>query len=347
MKIKFVTIIILIAVILTGVYFLRNKTTQSLLPDIKSSLEKIITPTPMPFEDLTIPYLRKRKYESNIAKLNKSYDGSNYSGYLTSYDSDGLKINGLLTKPTSRIPEGGYPAIVFVHGYIPPTQYNTTQQYYDYVDFLARNGFVVFKIDLRGHGDSEGEPGGAYFSSDYIIDTLNARAALQSSDFVNADKIGLWGHSMAGNVVMRSFAAMPDIPAVAIWAGAVYTYTDREKYGINDSSYVRPPSGTPGQRSRQRVFDTHGQFDPENIFWKQFVPTNYLSDLKGAIGIFHAVDDPVVDIGYSRDVIKLLDETIIPHELHEYPNGGHNISGMNFAQAMQSTVDFFKKYLEE
>lgn len=162
------------------------------------------TPTPLPFRELTIPYLREREYKSALGDLQKSYEAPNYSTHITSYDSDGLKIYGLLTKPQGKMPAGGWPAVVFVHGYIPPTQYQTTQQYYDYIDYLARNGLVVFKIDLRGHGNSEGESSGAYYSSDYVIDVLNAYSALQKSSFVNPAKIGLWGHSMAGNVVMRT-----------------------------------------------------------------------------------------------------------------------------------------------
>jgi len=228
-------------------------------------------------------------------------------------------------------------------GNIPPSQYQTTEKYHDYVDYLARNGFVVFKIDLRGHGDSEGSPSGAYFSADYVIDTLKAYSALQKADFVNAHKIGLWGHSMAGNVVLRSFMVKPDIPAVSIWAGAVYSYTDREKYGIADNSYRPPPDITRRSGVRQRL----GAYDPENIFWKEFVPTNYLSDLKGAIQLNHAVNDDVVNIRYSRDLMKLLDKTDVPHELREYPGGGHNISGTNFVSAMKNTVEFYQKYLGE
>lgn len=118
-----------------------------------------LTPTPFPFQELTIPYLRQRKYESSLGSLEKQYEGQNYTAHLTNYDSDGLKINALLTKPEAEAPSGGWPAIIFIHGYIPPSQYQTLQNYYDYVDFLARNGFVVFKIDLRGFGSSEGEPG--------------------------------------------------------------------------------------------------------------------------------------------------------------------------------------------
>ncbi len=215
-----------------------------------------------------------------------------------------------------------------------------------YVDYLARNGFVVFKIDLRGHGDSEGEAGGGYFGSDYVVDTLNAYAALQSADFVNPKAVGMWGHSMAGNILLRSFVVKPDIPAVVIWAGAVYSYVDRDKYGINDNSYRPPGLSTNTQNRRQQLQQQYGSPSATSVFWKQVIPTNYLNDLNGAIQIDHAIDDDVVNIGYSRDLISLLDKTKVVHELNEYPSGGHNIEGVSFMQAMQKTVEFFKKYLQ-
>lgn len=303
------------------------------------------TPTPLPFREMTIPYLREREYKSSLGSLETFSQNQNYTSYLTSYDSDGLKINGLLTKPTGQQPSGGWPAIIFIHGYIPPTFYQTTTQYSDYVDYLARNGFVVFKIDLRGHGNSEGESSGAYYSSDYIIDALNAYSALQSSDFVNPQKIGLWGHSMAGNVVLRSLASSPNIPAAVIWAGAGYTYSDLAAYGIDDNSYRPPQISSERARKRQELFDTYGQFDEESLFWQQVAPTNYLKDLKSAIQINHAINDDVVSIEYSRNLKNLLEKASIPIELNEYSSGGHNINGISFTQAMQKTVEFFRDTL--
>lgn len=320
------------------------------LSRIKSKIEgkEILSPTPFPFQEMTIPYLRTRTYNSKLGEMaeqSQSLDSS-YSAYLTNYTSDGLKINAFLTKPTGTIPDGGWPAIVFIHGYIPPTQYETNGQAYSaYVDYLGSRGFVVFKIDLRGHGESEGEPGGGYFGSDYVVDALNAYSALQNSDFVNPKKIGLWGHSMAGNIVMRSIAVKPDIPAVDIWAGAVYTYTDREKYGINDQSYRPPGLSTNLQNRRRELIAKYGNPSEKSEFWKQVIPTNYLGDIKGAIQINHARDDAVVNIGYSRDLIALLNKSSVPHELYEYESGGHNITGSSFNQAMERTVEFYKKYL--
>ena len=304
-----------------------------------------------PFQELTIPYLRSRKYKSELTQLLKIAENEKYTTYLTNYKSDGLNVNGLLTIPIGPVPRSsesgvGWPAIVFVHGYIVPENYRTTINYASYVDYLADNGFVVFKIDLRGHGDSEGEPGGAYYSSDYVIDTLNAYSALQNSDFVNKEKIGIWGHSMAGNIVLRAFAAKTDVPAVVIWAGAGYTYTDLQEYMIEDNSYRTPPPNSERAKKRQELRDAYGTFDPNHWFWKQVPATNYLTDLKGAIQLNHAKDDRVVSLEYSSNLNKILDETAITHELREYSAGGHNLTGSTFNEAMQNTVDFYKKHFE-
>ncbi|HNS65734.1 MAG TPA: alpha/beta fold hydrolase [Candidatus Woesebacteria bacterium] len=299
--------------------------------------------TPIPFTELTIPFLRQQSYGGQLGELKLLTKTTNYTSYLTNYNSDSLQVNGLLTIPNGEEPERGWPAVVFIHGYIPPDSYRTTEKYEAYVDYLARNGMVVFKIDLRGHGKSEGEANGAYYSSDYVVDTLNAYAALATADFVNPNKIGLWGHSMAGNVVLRTLAVKPTIPAAVIWAGAVYSYTDWEKYGLSDHSYQLTQQKRSDREAKRKIlFDTHGQFSPDSPFWSQVAATNYLSDIQGAIQLHHAVDDTVVNIAYSRDLNSLLDSTSIPHELFEYNSGGHNISGSSFNSTMQRTVEFFQ-----
>ncbi|MBI2621490.1 MAG: alpha/beta fold hydrolase [Candidatus Levybacteria bacterium] len=333
---------------------LSNNKTNTANPGNIVSSKINATPTPFPFAEITIPYLRSRTYKSSLGELSQVSTNSEYTSYLTSYDSDGFKVNGLLTIPTGEEASGGWPAIILVHGYIPPQNYQTLTSYAQYVDYLARRGFVVFKIDLRGHGNSQGEPGGSYYSSDYIIDVLNAKAALASSKdptnrsgrFVEPNRIGLWGHSMAGNVVVRALAARPDIPAVVIFAGAVYTYSDFSQFRIQDSSYQSPSEDSPARKRRNEMFEIYGQFDPTSSFWKQVPMTNYLDEIKGAVSINHAVNDSVVSIEYSRNLKRILDSTDIVHELNEYPSGGHNFEGVAFNQAMQNSVEFFDKYLK-
>lgn len=327
-----------------------------------TSLTETITNLPtkagiqlLPFSDLTIPGLRKQNYPgSQIQIEDKLGRQGNYIRYRASYLSDGLKIYGLLTVPNGEPPAGGWPAIVFLHGYIPPREYKTTERYVAYVDNLARNNFVVFKIDYRGHDQSEGEPSGAYFGSGYVSDALNAVSSLQQYSGVNPENIGLWGHSMSGNVVLRSMVVNKNIKAGVIWGGAVYSYQDLFKYGIQDNSYVRPPSSpststTPGassRPSRQNIIDAVGEFSSENVFWKEMAPTNFLDAEMGAVAVHHAVNDGTVSIEYVRDLKPLLEASGTQHEVFEYAGGGHDIESPYFSTAMNRTVAFFEKYLQ-
>ena len=342
-----------ISLVFGSLYFIeRYKTSQnSILPELQKKLNVATRlQTPFPFQDLTIPYLRDRLYQSELGELEKVSENVNYTNYFTSYDSEGFKVYGQLAIPKGNPPTSGYPAIIFIHGYIPPEEYQTIVNYSSYVDYMVKNGLIVFKIDLRGHDESEGEAGGAYYSGDYVIDTLNAVAAIKKlrdpsnslRSIVDADRIGLWGHSMAGNVVFRSFVASDEISKVVIWAGAGYTYSDLQDFRIQDNSYRPPPPGTERARKRTELRNLYGDFNPEDEFWKQVPGTNYLEGVVGQIQLHHATNDNVVSIDYSRNLMSILDNTQIEHELFEYSSGGHNLTGTSFTEAMQRSADFFK-----
>ena len=162
------------------------------------------TPTPVPYP-MSIIALRNGSYPGSEITIVKELDrGYNYRRYYSYYLSEGLKIYALLTIPEGTVPEGGWPAIVFNHGYIPPDVYRTTERYIHYVDEIAKSGYVVFRIDYRGHDASEGEATGAYRSPGYQIDVLNAVSSIKKLADVNHEKIGMWGHSMGGYLTLRA-----------------------------------------------------------------------------------------------------------------------------------------------
>jgi uncharacterized protein len=296
--------------------------------------------------DLTIDWLRELTIEGSDVLIEQALDnGANYSRYIASYISEGNKIYGLLTIPFGDAPEGGFKAIVFNHGYIPPDSYVTTERYVAYVDALARSGFVVFKIDLRGHGDSEGEPMGSYFSPSYMIDAISALRSLQTMDIIDPDGIGMWGHSMAGNLVMRAMLVEPDVKAGVIWAGAVYSYDDFEKYAISDTSFVPPSDESPSRRRSREIFETYGRPNTAVPYWQAVSLTGNIEYLENPVQIHHAVDDDVVNIGYSRDLEEVLEANGKTYEFYEYDSGGHNISSPAFDLAMARTIAFFQANL--
>ena len=305
-----------------------------------------VAATPFPVgNDLTIAALRARTFTGSDIVIEQTLSpGANYDQYIASYLSDGFKIYGLLTVPYGDAPEGGFPAIVFNHGYIPPASYRTTERYVYYVDALAQNGFVVFKIDMRGFGNSEGEPSGAYFSPDYTVDAINALKSLQRLDYVNPDRIGMWGHSMAGNLVLRAMEVEPDVKAGVIWAGAVYSYEDMAKYAIDDPSFRREDQPTVVRRGTL-LRDEYGAPDLTKPYWRAVSLTENIEYLQAPLQINHAANDPVVNIGYSEDLATVLEATGKEFEFNVYEGGGHNIDAPYFGQAMQNTVAFFKAHL--
>ncbi len=298
-------------------------------------------------EDLTIEYLRTLEIEGSEIQFHQELDkGSNYSQYIVSYLSEGYRIRGLLAVPFGIAPDGGFKAIVFNHGYIPPSTYRTTERYVDYVRVLAEAGFVVFKIDMRGHGTSEGESEGSYFSPGYTIDAISAVKSLQMTDFVDPDGIGLWGHSMAGNLVLRAMLIEPSIKAGVIWAGAVYSYDDFTKYSITDPSYSPSASTSTRPISRGRQLrEAYGPLTTETPFWQAVSLTEHIDYLESPIQLHHAVDDPIVNIGYSYDLATVLDEHDKVYEIYAYQGGGHNISVPYFNEAMRRTAIFFRENL--
>lgn len=297
---------------------------------------------------------------SILAMRNKSYPGSkliieeeiapgtNYKQYIASYKSEGLKIYGLLTVPTTPQPPAGYPVIIFNHGYIPPAEYQTTERYVAYQDGFAKNGYVTFKSDYRGHGNSEGEPLGAYFSPAYTIDVLNALGSIKKLPYVNKNKIGMWGHSLGGNITQRAIVIDPDIKAAVIWGGVVGSYEDifRDWWSKRRNNFTPSSREMNANRPTRQMFITaYGEPKEGDPFWNAISPTTYMKFLNTPIQLHHGQADETVPDILSKDYYKKLIKAGKKVEAYYYPGDDHNIS-QSFDLAMQRSVDFFNMYLK-
>jgi len=302
-----------------------------------------VTPTPTP-HPLTMEAMRSREYPGSDIIIEQTLDpGSNYYRYVASYLSDGLKIYGLLTVPYATAAEGGWPAIVFNHGFIPPDEYRTTERYVAYVNALATNGYVVFKIDYRGHGDSEGDATGGYSSPAYTVDVLNAVSSLQRYPGVNPEKMGLWGHSMGGHLTLRSMVTVKSIKVGVIWAGVVGSYQDM----MTNWRRNRPFPTTSGRLSRigQELTDTYGSWDVNPEFWASISPIDNLADISGPIQLHHGTADGDVPPAFSESLYQAMLDAGKEVEFYTYPDNDHNIS-QAFSSAMQRTVEFYDRFLK-
>jgi dipeptidyl aminopeptidase/acylaminoacyl peptidase len=297
---------------------------------------------------LSIQAMRQKTYPgSSITIVQTLTPGTNYNQYRASYKSEGLTIYALLTVPIGQKPVNGWPVIIFNHGYIPPEQYRTTERYVAYVDAFARNGYIVFKPDYRGNGSSQGKPEGAYYSPAYAADVLNALSSIKQYQDANPNKIGMWGHSMGGNITLRDLVVdTKDIKAAVIWGGVVGSYSDLMYNWHRSTPFV------PSQREiassnnvRQNLTKQYGTPQQNPAFWNSIDPTYFLSDIKTPIQLDVGGADEEVPPAFSDSLYNKLKNLSKTAEFYTYPGSDHNIS-QGFDLAMQRSIDFFNKYLK-
>ena len=328
--------------------------TPTAVPTLAPTATSTATPTPTPtLHPLTIGSMRERTYPgSEITIEDTLQPSSNYSRYRASYQSDGLKIYALLTVPSGEQPATGWPVIIFNHGYIPPDQYRTAERYVAYVDWLARNGYIVLRSDYRGHDQSEGEARGAYGAPDYTVDVMNALASMEQFPAADPNRIGMWGHSMGGYITLRSMVITDTIKAGAIWAGVVGPYPNLFQ---RPTATPTPEGATPeptttatpsfNRRWRSELVETYGTPEENPEFWNSISSPAFVGDISGPIELHHGTADASVPLAASEYLVQAMQNAGKPVELYTYPGDDHNIA-QSFGLAMQRTIEFFDKYVK-
>ena len=290
---------------------------------------------------MSIAAMRLGSYPGSDIKVDQELDaGANYRRFYVHYLSQGLKIYALLTVPNGNMPKGGWPGIVFNHGYIPPNEYRTTERYVAYVDRLARSGFVVFRIDYRGHDRSDGDPQGAYGDPGYEVDVLNALASLKRFPQVNPHKIGMWGHSMGGYLTLRAMVISKNIKAGVIWAGVVAPYPEI-LYNWPPGPSIPPANSRVWMDEWPALYGTPGE-NPG--FWAAISANSYVADLSGPLQLHYGTADEEVPPEFSETLAQEIQAVGGNVEIYSYPDDDHNLTNY-FNLAMNRTIAFFKNYL--
>jgi len=334
--------------------------TATSVPTVGPSPTPTATPLPLvtpPTLDLAldemypimVEFMREQEYPGSEVVIEEVLaPGINYNRYLASYRSDGYKIYALLTVPTGTRPATGWPVIIFNHGYIPPEIYRTTERYIAYVDGFARNGYIVFRSDYRGHGFSEGEPTSSRGDPAYTNDVLNAVATMRGYADADPERIGMWGHSMGGLLTLRSMVTTKEVNVGVIWAGVVapYDVLYRENNSLlTPEPAVVDPTTAQRRRWRQEMIDRFGEPEENPAAWAAISPNSYVSDLSGPIQLHHGTADSDVPVSYSQTLNAQIASVGGVVDYYEYPGDDHNLS-VNFTTAMARSVAFFDRYLK-
>jgi pimeloyl-ACP methyl ester carboxylesterase len=90
------------------------------------------------------------------------------------------------------------PLLVLIHGS------SDHARSWDWTARALKQHFHVIAVDLRGHGDSQWSPDGAYLVAYYVVDFV------ELVDSLTTQRVSIVGHSLGGSVASRYAALYPE-----------------------------------------------------------------------------------------------------------------------------------------
>ena len=135
---------------------------------------------------------------------------------------DGHTLAGTLTIPNAdEYGSGPFPTAVLITGSGPQDRDESLLGHKPFLviaDYLTRHGIAVLRYDDRGTAQSSGTFSGAT-SADFATDVVAAMEFLKAQDNVDADHIGLIGHSEGGLIAPIVAGLTDDVAFVVLLAG--------------------------------------------------------------------------------------------------------------------------------
>ena len=254
--------------------------------------------------------------------------------------ADGFTIHGQLF-----LPEGGAakkPAIVYVHGG-PPRQMLLGWHYSDYYSnayasnqYLASLGFVVLSVNYRlgigyGYEFHNPEKGGASGGAEYA-DVKAAGEWLQKQNFVNPEKIGIYGGSYGGYLTAMALARDSKLFAAGV-----------DIHGVHDWGMAQ---------SIMSEFDGKTEKAPDYDKAIQIARSSSpIADIKtwtSPVLIIHADDDRNVRFNQSTDLINRLEKQGVNYETLMIVDDTHHwFLWENAVTVYGAVADYFvKKFMK-
>lgn len=215
-----------------------------------------------------------------------------------------------IIRPADFDPEREYP--VFMHIYGGPTHRLVTNSWSRRIlidQYMARRGYVVFSLDNRGV-ERQGKEfqDAAYLKLGRIemTDQMIGLDWLRQQDFVDSERIGIFGWSYGGYLSLMGIAQYPGEFAAAV---SVAPVTDWQLY---DTHYTERYMGTPQEQPEA--------YEKGNVL-------TYADRIEDPLLLIHPMADDNVLFTHSTMLMQKLQEEIIPFDLMTYPGEKHAIAG--------------------
>jgi dipeptidyl aminopeptidase/acylaminoacyl peptidase len=289
------------------------------------------TPTPSPYEQYTIDFLRSRSYGGgNIEIVQTMEENVYFTRYLIHYPSDGLNIYGFADVPKG---DGPFPIIIGIHGFVDAATYQTLDYTTSALDSISQAGYIVIHPNLRGYPPSDN--GDNLFRVGMAVDVLNLIALLKSKSgpselFANAsDNIGLWGHSMGGEVVLRVLTISSDVKAALLYASM--------------SGDELKNAQVLSRLSLDPVFQTELALSPSIV--ARISPASYYNYITAPIQLYHGTADQTVPIATAQETCEALKAAGVQIDCVYYPDEDHTFRSRVANQFFENMMGFYREYL--
>jgi dipeptidyl-peptidase-4 len=233
--------------------------------------------------------------------------------FFTFTTSEGVELNAWMIKPNDFDKSRKYPVFMYVYG--GPNSQTVENAWGGYNDLwyrmLAQKGYLVVSVDNRGTG-ARGEE---FRKNTYLqlgkyetIDQIEAAKYLGGLDYVDKERIGIFGWSYGGYISSLCITKGADYFKMAI---AVAPVTNWRYYdNIYTERFMRTPQ-----------VNADGYDDNS--------PINFVDKIKGSYLLVHGTGDDNVHVQNSMDMITALVDADVQFELMLYPNKNHGIYGGN------------------
>ncbi|GMQ26568.1 DPP IV N-terminal domain-containing protein [Algoriphagus sp. oki45] len=265
-------------------------------------------------------------YSPLPAFTNRSWTAAEYVSFPSLVDD--YTLHARILKPANMQPGKKYP-VLFGPVYSNTARNRWAGNYSLVQHLLVKKGYIIVQVDSRGstgYGRAFREEFLLGFADQDIEDYASAVAYLESQDYVDPDRIGIWGSSYGGTLSVYSLLMKPGLFQVGVAAAAA---VDPLFFGTDDVAIVRTPQ-------------TH----PE-IFERKAL--KYAANLQDKLLFIHGMQDHVVPF---KTVAVLAEELIKQGKDFDFafaPGATHGWSReQNYDRYLfGKLIEYFDRHLSE
>ena len=263
-------------------------------------------------------------------------EGHPYHAYLETHvvpqlgtldAEDGQQMHFRLTLPVGFDSSKRYPVLVNVYGG-PGVQRVRNEWAPLTLQLFARAGIAIFELDNRGSGNRAKafeDPLHGRLGEVEVADQLKGVDYLRSLDWVDASRIGVFGHSYGGYLTLLCLARGSGVFRCGV---SIAPVTDWRLY---DSHYTERYLGTP-------------DCNPEGYAASNAI--DQVEGIEGALLVVHGMADDNVLFANSTMLFKALQDRHQRFEMMTYPGAKHSLQERDVAiHRYQLMLDFLRREL--